>query len=73
VVLALRNSASIASACPELQALLLGILVDVAEGLCYLHESGVVHGDLKPGNVLLKAASQGRLTAKLADFGLRRV
>ncbi len=28
-------------------------------------------GDLKPGNVLLKSAGQGRLVAKLADFGLR--
>src|SRR3954451_7469529 len=29
------------------------IAVDVAEALAYLNAHGVVHGDLKPGNVLL--------------------
>jgi serine/threonine protein kinase len=32
--------------------------------------AGVVHGDLKSGNVLLTGSSTGRLSAKVADFGL---
>jgi len=39
---------------------------DVAEGLRFLHSSGVVHRDLKSANVLVD--NQNR--AKIADFGL---
>ena len=39
---------------------------EVAHGLLFLEQSGVVHGDLKPHNVLL---DQG-WRAKLADFGM---
>jgi serine/threonine protein kinase len=43
-----------------------GILTGILAGLSHLHEAGWVHGDLKPGNVLL--GQDGR--AKLGDFGL---
>ncbi|KAF8606250.1 kinase-like protein [Ceratobasidium sp. AG-I] len=41
------------------------LCVEVAEGLNYLHEIGMVHGDVKAANVLV--SDHG--TAKLADFG----
>ncbi|KQK05075.1 mitogen-activated protein kinase kinase kinase 17 [Brachypodium distachyon] len=41
---------------------------DVATGLAYLHGVGLVHGDVKPRNVVI--GSDGR--AKLADFGCSR-
>ncbi|MBN1886579.1 MAG: serine/threonine protein kinase, partial [Thermoflexales bacterium] len=45
---------------------ILNILGQVAAGLDYAHERGVIHRDVKPGNVLL--ASNGQ--AVLGDFGL---
>lgn len=43
--------------------------LDVAEGLAHLHARGIVHRDVKPGNVLVRL--DGR--AQLFDLGLARV
>ncbi|MHC4974710.1 MAG: serine/threonine-protein kinase [Planctomycetota bacterium] len=45
------------------------ILRDIVSGLGVAHEAGVLHRDVKPGNVLL--ARDG--TPKLTDFGLARM
>ncbi len=50
----------------------LPLLADVARGLAALHVAKVTHRDLKPANVLL-AQRDGRLVAKVADFGIARV
>eukprot|EP00198_Chlamydomonas_reinhardtii_P010437 XP_001699774.1 predicted protein [Chlamydomonas reinhardtii] len=45
---------------------------EVARGLWHLHDNGIVHGDIKPANILLASSGEDRrgFTAKLADFGL---
>ena len=44
----------------------------IAEGLAYLHESGVVHRDLSASNIFLLLEPSGAVTAKIGDFGLSR-
>ncbi|KXZ56531.1 hypothetical protein GPECTOR_1g477 [Gonium pectorale] len=45
---------------------------EIAQGMSHLHACRVVHGDLKPGNVLLMSSRADRrgFSAKVSDFGL---
>lgn len=46
-----------------------GITGRVLRGLCYLHSMQIVHGDIKPSNLLVN--SEGEV--KIADFGVSHV
>ncbi|HEY0666504.1 MAG TPA: serine/threonine-protein kinase [Gallionella sp.] len=45
------------------------IAEQVAEGLAFAHDSGVIHRDIKPGNIML--LPRGRI--KIMDFGIARL
>ncbi|HKI65439.1 MAG TPA: serine/threonine-protein kinase [Burkholderiales bacterium] len=47
----------------------LEVLAQVAGGLAYAHERGVVHRDVKPGNIMIL----GGRHAKVMDFGVARM
>lgn len=48
---------------------IIDIGIQVADGLCMAHESGIVHRDIKPQNLLLDKDCR----LKVADFGLAKV
>jgi serine/threonine protein kinase len=52
---------------PALEAVEIGC--QVAEGLAYAHQRGIVHRDVKPANIMLP----DRGAAKIMDFGLARM
>ena len=52
----------------EVQERILDIAIQAARGLQYAHENGLVHQDMKPGNLLLT----GSWDAKVGDFGLAK-
>ena len=43
--------------------------IEISEGLAFLHQQGVVHGDVTPKNVLLTSSG----AVKISDFGLAMV
>jgi eukaryotic-like serine/threonine-protein kinase len=52
----------------------LAIAWDVANGLAHVHEAGVIHRDVKPSNIFLKAlrCNTNCVDAELLDFGVAR-
>lgn len=47
----------------------IGIAAQVADGLAYAHERGVVHRDIKPANIMILGGG----LAKIMDFGIARL
>jgi serine/threonine-protein kinase len=52
---------------------MIGIVLQVAEGLINAHDNGVVHRDIKPGNIMIAESGKGREVVKVVDFGLAKM
>jgi serine/threonine protein kinase len=50
----------------------LAIATQIADGLQAAHDAGVIHRDLKPGNILLETPAAGGVRVVITDFGLAR-
>ncbi len=50
-----------------------GLLEQVAGALTYAHGRGVLHGNIKPANMLISPDARGNLYLLVSDFGLPRL
>ena len=51
------------------------ILIDLAKGISYLHNNGILHRDIKPDNILIfdiEHYTNDFINSKLTDFGSSR-
>jgi tRNA A-37 threonylcarbamoyl transferase component Bud32/tetratricopeptide (TPR) repeat protein len=48
------------------------LFMQICDGMSNAMEAGLVHRDLKPGNVMLKA-EEGQVSSKILDFGIVRL
>ncbi|MBN2183863.1 MAG: protein kinase [Candidatus Krumholzibacteriota bacterium] len=46
------------------------ILISIFSALEYLHSRDILHGDIKPENIMISVSSSGEITTTLMDFGL---
>ncbi|HEY9732313.1 MAG TPA: protein kinase [Drouetiella sp.] len=51
----------------------LEICIQIARGMAYAHAQGVLHRDLKPGNIMLIKQPDGGQLVKIIDFGIAKV
>ncbi len=51
----------------------LDIMIQVCDGLAHAHEMGILHLDVKPGNIVLKQMDGKPSVPKVLDFGLSRL
>lgn len=49
------------------------LIMEAARGLDYAHRQGVVHRDVKPGNILIGCVRERPMAVKIADFGIADV
>ncbi|HKO94500.1 MAG TPA: serine/threonine-protein kinase [Polyangiaceae bacterium] len=54
------------------EATLVDIVVPIVAGLAAVHDAGVVHRDLKPGNIFLARGRNDELEPRLLDFGISK-
>lgn len=45
----------------------------LADALQHAHEQGIIHRDIKPANIMVEGQPDGKLQARIVDFGIAKV
>lgn len=51
----------------------INIFTQICDALAYAHDKGLIHRDLKPGNIMLVKGPSGTDTVKIIDFGIAKM
>ena len=70
LVMELVRGGSLRTVQPRTWDELRSALLELLEALAHAHARGVIHRDLKPGNVLVAAADEAGAGLRVSDFGL---
>jgi serine/threonine protein kinase len=68
-----ENLADILSRGPLSLAEALPIFIEICAGLGYAHRKGIVHRDIKPGNIFILSKPDHSGRVKLVDFGIAKL
>ncbi len=49
------------------------IFIQASDALAHAHKRGVIHRDIKPGNMILAASDDGKDFIRIVDFGIAKV
>lgn len=49
------------------------IFIQIANGMFHAHQNGVIHRDLKPGNIIIGKSRDNGLLVKIIDFGIAHI
>jgi serine/threonine-protein kinase len=52
---------------------MVGWMIEACDGLAVAHANGIVHRDVKPGNLFITSMLGGRRKVKVLDFGISRL
>lgn len=50
----------------------LKLFCEIASGIAFLHDRGIIHRDIKPSNIIISPSVVGGETAKLIDLGIAK-
>lgn len=48
-------------------------IIEICAGLAEAHKQGILHRDIKPGNIMIATTADGGQCAKLVDFGIAKI
>ena len=48
-------------------------MLNIAKGMNFLHSKTIIHGDLRPQNILIKTGKKNQVVCALTDYGLYKI